>query len=374
MSSTATPLGLDDVKDRLIRVEKIEVQGLHRTKPEIVNRELSKLDGTLLSLADLVATLDDVHERMSSLGIFDVIDIEIDEGNFSSRGCTVHVKVRESSLFQVHSGTYIQGGAEASAEVAVNVNNRFGWAEQISLSADYGSRRTNLFSLATTVPRPWNTPSIVDVRMYQNFMDRQSLSSYMERLRAISATVTSEDGKHSLSYEFGWRRLTDPRCKASAPVLKQLGDHIKSSVRYHFHHSTLDDLIFPRTGWAVNSSIQLCGLRVGQQVPRAIRQQAIGQVAFPVGSLAALHVEGMAGLLLSWPSAGSRASNISERFFLGGVCNEGLRGIRYHSFGPLAPRRLPQVSSCIIQRSQHDSWKLLCKLLPHIFWIFHVHI
>jgi len=60
--------------------------------------------------------------------------------------------------------------------------------------------------------------------------------------------LCSETGKHALSYELGWRRLSDPSRRASRSTINQLGDQIKSAFRYNFMTSTMDDTTFPRNG------------------------------------------------------------------------------------------------------------------------------
>lgn len=60
------------------------------------------------------------------------------------------------------------------------------------------------------------------------------------------------------------------------------------------------------------------------------------QVAFPVGEDSAFHVEGTAGFLLPW---GGQCTSVSDRFFLGGVCPEGLRGFNLKGVGPADGRR-----------------------------------
>jgi len=58
----------------------------------------------------------------------------------------------------------------------------------------------------------------------------------------------SETGRHALSYELGWRRLSDPSRRASRSTIDQLGDQLKSAFKYNFITSTMDDMTFPRKG------------------------------------------------------------------------------------------------------------------------------
>ena len=77
-----------------------------------------------------------------------------------------------------------------TVEASLNLNNPLGYAEQISAGLEYGTQRTNLANLTYTVPKPWNYPVIGDFRLQQLLTDRQTWSSYVERLRSGMVSVT----------------------------------------------------------------------------------------------------------------------------------------------------------------------------------------
>jgi hypothetical protein len=56
-----------------------------------------------------------------------------------------------------------------SVEASLNLNNPLGYAEQISLTAEYGSQSTNVYSFAVTKPRPSGLPVLLDLRLNQLF-------------------------------------------------------------------------------------------------------------------------------------------------------------------------------------------------------------
>jgi outer membrane protein insertion porin family len=341
--SSSQPTFRSSVINKAVKVERFEVSGLQRTKESIVWRELPEtLVGANVSLKDLVQALQDSHDRLSSLGIFDGIDIAINAGAQSQDGCTIAVRLQESSMFGFRAGTYVQGH-EATMESSLNLNNSMGRAEQAAFTLEYGSQRTNLWSATVTLPRPQGLSCIADVRLHQTFNDKSQWSSYTERLRGIIATVATEDGRHAFSYELGWQRLADPSQCASASVARQLGDHVKSAVKYTFRTDTFDDFLFPRHGWGVRASTELAGLGPDARLLRYLRHQVAGRMAFPVNSAATLHLEGLAGILVPWGASNIVKTSITDRFFLGGIAPEGLRGFRYKSVGPRDVRR-PQRS------------------------------
>lgn len=314
-------------------MENVVITGLRRTKEEIVMRELADLkrSGTLEEIKDSVLR---VHANLMALDIFEAVDISLDNGS-STDGCTVVVRPYETNLLGFHSGTYVQG-TEGTVEASLHLHNPIGHAEQITFGLEYGTQRTNLASLTYTIPKPLGYRMIADVRLQQLVTDRESWSSYVERLRGGIATITSETGRHALSYELGWRRLSDPSRRASRSTINQLGDQIKSAFKYNFMTSTMDDMTFPRNGWNLRASSEVAGVGLDSNLIRFTKHQVSGQVAFPVGEDSAFHVEGTAGFLLPW---GGQCTSVSDRFFLGGVCPEGLRGFNLKGVGPADGRR-----------------------------------
>jgi hypothetical protein len=67
----------------------------------------------------------------------------------------------------------------------------------------------------------------------------------------------SDDGRQALSYDLAWRRLAlGAGHSASAAVVSQLGDSLKSALRHVFRTNTFDDPWLPRSG-----ATGRCGLR-----------------------------------------------------------------------------------------------------------------
>lgn len=175
-------------------------------------------------------------------------------------------------------------------EVSVNLTNPSGHAEQVSLGAEYGSQASNVYTLALTKPRPGGRPLLADVRLHQLGHSHQAASSYVELVRGGALTLSrwvrsgwrrvggrgagmlhgapplrqvgpltgganalrmrrrSEDGRHAVSYELGWRRLSDPARSASRAVVGQLGDRLLSAVKYVWREDTFDHPTFPTQG------------------------------------------------------------------------------------------------------------------------------
>ncbi|PRW61285.1 Sorting and assembly machinery component 50 [Chlorella sorokiniana] len=319
------------------RVARVMLVGLERTKEAVVHPALRRVvqGRTLEEVRDRAL---EAYVELMGLDIFEAVDVVLEEGK--ARGtCTVIARFQEKNLLRLHAGTYVQG-TEGSVETSLNLTNPLGYAEQISVGAEYGSQSTNVYTLAVTKPKPWGAPLLADVRLHQLGHNYGQWSSFAELLRGGSVTLTSEDARHAVSYELGWRRLTDPSRTASRAVLAQLGDKLLSAVKYVHRADTFDDPSFPTQGWGYRAESQVAGLGPDANLLRFVKQHVMGKVAFPVGNGASLTFSAEAGLLLPWGTRSLDApTSISDRFFLGGLGAGTLRGFAQKGAGPSEPRR-----------------------------------
>ncbi|KAL4421736.1 hypothetical protein ABPG77_002352 [Micractinium sp. CCAP 211/92] len=325
--------------DAQCRVDRILLVGLERTKQDLVEAELRRLKHgrTLEEIRDAAMA---AHDELMALDIFDAVDLVLTEGSKGGSTCTVVARFKEKGMLRLHAGTYVQG-TEGSVQTALNLTNPLGHAEQVSLSVEYGSQATNIYTLAVTKPKPFGRPLLADLRLHQLGHNYQPWSSYAEVLRGGQVTLSSEDGRHAVSYELGWRRLTDPGRAASRAVLGQLGDKLLSAVKYVHRGETFDSVAFPTQGWGYRSETQVAGLATpSPSVLQYVRQHLQGKAAFRIADGAALTLSAEAGLLLPWGACRREGGTpISDRFFLGGTGVGALRGFAQKGVGPSDARR-----------------------------------
>ena len=75
------------VKDKPLRVQKVFIKGLERTKPSIVSREMEPV-AEAQCLDEIKDAMLEVHEALDSLDIFNAVEIVIsDSGVVSCAGC-----------------------------------------------------------------------------------------------------------------------------------------------------------------------------------------------------------------------------------------------------------------------------------------------
>ena len=88
----------EDVMNKPVRVEKIILLGLKRTKEEIVLRELENLkrSGTLEEIKDSILI---VHANLMALGIFQGVEITIADGSGVSRSLYILLCMQSSAAW-----------------------------------------------------------------------------------------------------------------------------------------------------------------------------------------------------------------------------------------------------------------------------------
>ena len=75
-------------------------------------------------------------------------------------------------------------------EASLNLTNPVGYAEQVSLGAEYGSQSTSIYRLGLTKPKAFGRPLLADVRLHQLAHNFSRWSSYAELLRGGALTLS----------------------------------------------------------------------------------------------------------------------------------------------------------------------------------------
>lgn len=92
-------------------------------------------------------------------------------------------------MLGINAGTYVQG-SEGTVEATFNVRNYAGYAEKLSFSVEQGMSKSNTYAMRLQVPRIMRLPYQMDIRMHQIFDNKAKWSSYTERLRGLSCSLT----------------------------------------------------------------------------------------------------------------------------------------------------------------------------------------
>mmetsp|Transcript_32609 Transcript_32609/g.72023 ORF Transcript_32609/g.72023 Transcript_32609/m.72023 type:complete len:528 (-) Transcript_32609:921-2504(-) len=331
------------VKDNPCKVANVdrvyETKGVPlRTKAHIIDRELDKIFEAN-TLGEIHAALEEAGRNLSQLQVFRKVHMIVsEEPEDNDEACTVHVDMEEKNWYKAHAATYLQGN-ESTCEIGVGLHGATGHAEHITVSGEYGSEKSNQFAVNYEQPRIGGLPLTLHARLHKYFQNNQKASSYTEEMRGGLIGIKSSDGTHALQYELGWRKLLDPSLQASRAVRAQVGDYLKSSLKYTLmlDGRQLHQASGQLAGWALKSSSEVCGLGPVAGL-RYAKQQVDAAVVLPVNSRVALNLSASAGIMLPWGEGWQgKATCIADRFFLGGPAT--LRGFKYKGVGESDARR-----------------------------------
>ncbi|GMF27336.1 unnamed protein product [Phytophthora fragariaefolia] len=172
--------------------------------------------------------------------------------------------------------------------------------------------------------------------------NQEWLSSYNEKIRAGSISISDYEGVHDLSLNVGWRDLLPRRdskiptaYRASPSILAEAMPSTKTSVRYVFTDDSRDNVVYPTAGGLFKTEI--AGL-VGDV--KFVKAEVEGQKHIGVGPIVYkmpilnLSLSYHIGTVKSYGSEQHRPARISDRFFLGGPMN--VRGFNHKGIGPRA--------------------------------------
>ncbi|PNH06935.1 Sorting and assembly machinery component 50 A [Tetrabaena socialis] len=377
-SSAAAPAPVDyealydQIKDKPCRVVQINQRldgfsgGKFRTRAALLERELEPIYKAE-TLADVHHELDAAGRRLKQLGVFsDVNFLAHEEPLDDPSACTVDLQLEELNWFKLRAATYVQGG-ESTFELGAGMANASGNAERFDANLEYGTENSHTASVSYSQPRLAGLPLVLELRGSQLFRNNQKASSFTEQLRGVVLGLKSMSGVHGLEYEIGWRRLLDPSRTASKAVVAQMGDYLKSSLRYT---ATIDHrepgaggsaATLGGAGWAVRSTSEVAGLAPGSGAAsgtlRFVRQQldAVANVPMDDTGAVVFSLGLTAGLLFPWgDDALLRPTCIADRFFLGGASS--LRGFKFKGAGPTDVRRpAPRTGSDEQQQPRRDA-------------------
>ncbi|KAE8910378.1 hypothetical protein PF005_g9170 [Phytophthora fragariae] len=324
-----------------MRIGKVFIKGNDRTKPEVFENELQEVYGAE-RIGQLVQKLEEATEELKTFDIFESINIKLDKP--SSGECDetdVTITVKEKGWRSLHVGASTDGNDEAG-ESSLTLSNALGEAEKITLSATYARSGSNTQRATFKKPRFLGLPLYLSAVGTNELHNQEWLSSYNEKIRAGSISISDYEGVHDLSLSVGWRDLLPRRdskiptaYRASPSILAEAMPSTKTSVKYIFTDDNRNNAVYPTAGGLFKYTTEIAGLVGDVKFVKAEvegqKHVALGPVVFgfPILNFSlSYHV----GTVKSYGSEQHRPARISDRFFLGGPMN--VRGFNHKGIGP----------------------------------------
>lgn len=346
-------------KGPLYFVRRIDVAGNTVTVDPVIRREIPIVEGQLYSQRAVMLA----RRRIEGLGFFEEVDFKVEPAEEGDQlDLKVNVVERPTGSFSFGAGFSSQDGLVLTG--SLSQANLFGRGYRTNVSVDFGGRTqryfVNLsdpyflgseFSLGTTLSR-------TSIR-FSDFEQEQT------GLDLVLGHSLSEDNRTRgfLRYSFNERRLDEnENVNAAAPILREIfEDSLTSSlVGLSFVQDTRDDRFAPTSGrrlgvslegsglggfteflrletqgafflgaprWLLDRSTFVFSTRAGWTVPL----NTIGDFESPPNLAVGLVENNLAPLDqidqdLELP--------LTERYFLGGLGQFGLRGFEARSVGP----------------------------------------
>lgn len=325
--STKEAIHLDSIK---ARVDKIHVDGLSRTKDDIVKTQVTELFKAK-NFEDIITNTLKVHSRLEALGCFKSIWVYIDASRglgATPEGVEVTFNVRELSRLTGEVNTMV-GNNEGSLLIGVKTPNLLGRGEKLSLEYSRGSKSTTNFNISATKPfMSQTTDSVLTGNIFSTSLDfpwsgyKQSDNGFLIDLTTNpSGTLT-----HTWQYEAVIRKITAARTAAFA-VREECGPNMKSAFRHVCTLDKRDSNLFPTSGSLLKFSTEIAGF--GGDIG-FVKNEFIVQSNWTPHESFTFQLGLQAGLLRSINN--NKKINIADKFFLGGPLS--LRGFDMRGCGP----------------------------------------
>ncbi|XP_026480677.1 sorting and assembly machinery component 50 homolog A isoform X2 [Ctenocephalides felis] len=322
-----------DIKGVSARVDRINIEGLGRTKDDIVEQSVKELFKAR-NFQDVMAKAHKVRGRLDSLGCFKSIGIYIDTSRgpgATPEGLEVTFHVQELKRVVGGVNTMI-GNNEGSLVVGLKLPNLAGRGERVQAEYSYGNQKTSNINVAFIKPFiNYQKEPILTCSLFQQAAD-WPWSGYatVDKGTLVDLAFTSTGSlRHNLQWEGSIRELGTPSKTSAFEVRSQAGPKLKSAFRHILCLDQRDDKVFPTGGRMFQWTTEFAGPggNVGHvknefhlQVNRYIQNGLVLQGSLQGGILSNLN--------------NYEQSDLSEKYYLGGPLS--LRGFTMRGAGPAA--------------------------------------
>jgi len=293
-------------------VGKIEVEGNLKTRDKVIRREISLAEGDEMNTLILKSAKD----RLSRLGYFSQVDIEMKPGEDHLEN--IKVNVEEQS-----TGSLMFGGGFSTQEsvggmVQLQERNLFGRGQSISLSGEFTGRRVE-YTLSFFDPYIFDRPISFGLKSHHltyeyDTFDEKTLGLTTSLGRRIWNWYTTA----SIAYEFESVDITGVDDDAPDFIHDQEGGSTSSAILLALSQDTRNSTVLPTRGFQRALSLKVAGLGGDEYYYKVM---ADAGWFFPTHKLmkgSILHLRGRMGFINPLPIGNESDRPVYERFFVGG--------------------------------------------------------
>lgn len=323
------PVNLQRVK---ARVDKVHVDGLVRTKDDIVKAQVTELFKAN-DFQDVIVRAHKVRGKLEALGCFGNIGVYIDTSNgpgSTPEGVEVTFNVREMKRITGGINTMV-GNNEGSLIIGARAPNIFGRGERLQMEYSYGSK--NSANINISAVKPFVDSWLHKVLTASAFCTMTDLpwSGYKQSDTGFLLDLALNPGgtgtlKHNFQYEGTYRDIS-PQKQVTFRVREQSGPSLKSALRHICSIDKRDGVIFPTSGSLIQFTTEVAGL--GGNIG-FVKNEFVMQSNWSPHEFATFQLGFQSGLLRG--ISNDMQISICDNFFLGGPLN--LRGFDMRGCGP----------------------------------------
>lgn len=326
---------MDDIEEKIsalsgikAKVSKIHVDGLSRTRDQMIVNMVQCLFKQVDSFEDLIAESDKVRNRLYSLGIFKHIHIEVDVDKQDSTAYEVTYNVEESNFVYGALNTQVENKG-TSIVFKSAIPNLTGRADMFigeyhrTILNDKNSSEINLGFKIPLKPWTFINPKL-STTIFHGSGDKPS-AAFKELNRGLLVDLSFNSFPsllHSIRWEGKWRQLTALKDITPFKIREEFGHSLKSSIFFAmaFHYQQPDGKI----RHVVKMDQEYAG--VGGNVNFLKHELSLQSILLQYAGFS-LHSFLNLGILKY-----DDFISIADKFFLGGPST--VRGFHYDGIGP----------------------------------------
>ncbi|CAG9862329.1 unnamed protein product [Phyllotreta striolata] len=319
-----------DLKGVRARVDKVHIDGLSRTKNDIIQDSIQDLFKAR-DFWEVLLKAYTVRVKLDELGCFKNIAVYIDTSKgpkATPDGLEVTFNVKEHKRILGGVSTHV-GNNEGVLQIGVRAPNIFGRGEKVQVEYSHGSKKTSNFNVAFIKPFRGKHRTMLNTSIFQSNTEYPpSAYKLMEKGLTLGLGFYSWPLlKHTLQWEGTIRDLSVLSRNASFDVRKESGLSLKSSLKHILALDLRDETIFPTTGSLVQLTSEYAG--VGGDVG-FLKNDVFVQTNYSI--LPDIVLQG--SLTMGYMKSINKDLKISlaDMYFLGGPLS--VRGFQMRGIGP----------------------------------------
>jgi outer membrane protein insertion porin family len=358
-TSEVVDVRFDVKKGPLYFVRRVDIAGNTTTVDPVIRREIPIVEGELYSQRKIMLA----RSRVERLGYFEEVDFKMQPTDQEDQ-LDLHVSVVEkpTGSFSFGAGYSSQDGLVLTG--SLSQANLFGRGYAANISADIGGK-TQRYFINLNDPAFLNSDFSLGTTISRTTLNYQDFEQEQIGADLVLGHALSEDGRARgfLRYSFNERSLTNNNdVNAAATIFREiLEDNLTSSlVGVSMLQDTRDDRLSPTSGRRLGLSLEGAGLGGFSRFARVEgRASFFFRAPRWIFDRSAFVLNARAGWAVPFNSIGEFATvpvvgtpttfadvkpldqidrqlelPLTERYFLGGLGNFGLRGFEARSVGP----------------------------------------